>query len=123
MNWINQHLIACLAGSSGFMGYAIAYLVHKVLPGLLSKEQAKIESFLNKEISKLTPDEKKLILDCDVWVESLQPVADSKVVAAVAMIVAKVPQIAPYSALIADALTAIVSAAAQIAADEAKNLQ
>ena len=101
----------------------VGWVVHKYMSSGETKVISIAEGFLGKEIVRLSPAEKSVILDIDKWIQSLQPVVDSKVVAAVAAIIAKFPELAPASSLVTEILEAVVSTAEKIVADEQKNLQ
>lgn len=109
---------AVLSLGSVVVGFAVSHL----LKPALSTEVSAVEKLLGKELCKLSPEEKKMLLDCDKWIQGFEPVAGSKVVAAVAFLVAKVPELAPLSSMIVEILTDVLAAAEQILADEQSDL-
>jgi len=114
-----QHLVAWLIGSSALLGYLLAYLIHNILPGLLSKGEVAAEKVLDIEIGKLSPAEKEAILAADKYIDSAIPGNNNaKYAAVVAMLVTKVPQLAPFASVLAEALSEVGVAAKTILENE-----
>ncbi len=118
-SFVLEHLVLIKSSLIFVAGYAVKHF----FPNLLAKEEAKLEPILNLELAKLSPAEKQLILSADKWLGNLVPEAGSqRYQAAVNILVSKVPQLAPFKAVLLQALIEVGLAAKQILEDEQKPL-
>jgi hypothetical protein len=118
--WVVVHAVPMTAAVS-IVGGAV---LRHYLPNLLSSFAAKGEAKLDVEIAKLSPEEKKMILAADKWVENLVPGSgDQKYQAVVNLLITKVPQLSPAASILVQILTDVGMTAKQILADEQGKLQ
>ena len=117
--WAASHGMLSAGMIAGAAGFALRHYLEPWFP----KAEAKVEGLLNLEISKLSPEEKALLLEADKYLDSMVPAAgDSRYAAVAAMITSKVPALAPYSDELTEVLSDLGAAAKAILEAEQPNL-